>query len=107
MKSHTQNFVKHRNIIPAELKKSALVPTVPLDLSKCTTVDELLKGYSNTAFGARKVGEAADLLHTMVADKECFVVATVSGAMTMAKMGLVLCDMIDNEMIDVLVTTGA
>jgi deoxyhypusine synthase len=43
----------------------------------------------------------------MSTDPDCFVVATVSGAMTVAKMGLVLCEMIERGMIQAVVTTGA
>ena len=43
----------------------------------------------------------------MVADPDCFVVGTFSGAMTIAKMGLVLADMIEHRMLDAVVSTGA
>ena len=44
------------------------------------------------------------MLETMVKDENCFVVCTLSGAMTVAKMGLVLCDMIDQGWIDAIVS---
>lgn len=84
-----------------------LKPTEPLDLARVRTVSDLVDAYGRTAIGARQVGEAADILHAMARDPDVFVVATVSGAMTVAKMGLVLCDMIDHGMVDALVTTGA
>ena len=62
---------------------------------------------SKTAFGGRELGHAADVLYEMVSDKECFVVGTFSGAMTVAKMGLLICDMIDKGMLDAVVSTGA
>jgi deoxyhypusine synthase len=43
----------------------------------------------------------------MVRDPDCLVVGTFSGAMTVAKQGLVMCDMIDQGMLDVVVSTGA
>jgi deoxyhypusine synthase len=84
-----------------------LQPTEPLDLSRVHTASDLVEAYRHTAIGARQVGEAADILHTMTLDPDCFVVVTVSGAMTVAKMGLVLCDMIDHGMVQALVCTGA
>lgn len=84
-----------------------LEPTVALDLSKCTSYSELLEGMRETAFGGRQLGEAADVLEAMVRDPDCLVVGTFSGAMTVAKQGLVLCDMIDHGMLDVVVSTGA
>lgn len=81
--------------------------TEPLDLQKCKTVNDLVTSMSKTSFGARTIGEAADVFEKMVKDKDCFVVLTISGAMTIAKMGLVVCDMIDNDMIHAIVSTGA
>ena len=84
-----------------------LVPLQPLDLSKISTADELLRAMSSTAFGGRALGEAAEILEAMVRDEDCFVVCTLSGAMTVAKMGLVLCDMIDQGWVQAVVSTGA
>jgi len=84
-----------------------LQPTVPLDLATIHSVQELVAAMGQTAFGGRTVGEAADVLHTMVTDPDCFVVGTFAGAMTVAKMGLVLCDMIEQGMVHALVSTGA
>ena len=82
-------------------------PLEALDLSKVNTVNDMVNRMKNCAFGARNVGEAADVLETMIKDKDCFKVLTLSGAMTVAKMGLVICDMIDHRMIDAIVSTGA
>jgi len=84
-----------------------LTPVRPLDLSKVKTVDDLVRQMAFTSFGGRSVGEAADVLHQMVRDKSCFVVLTLSGAMTVAKMGLVICDIIDHGLVDAVVSTGA
>ena len=83
------------------------VPLEPLDLGKVTDFDEMARAMSKTAFGARSLGEAADVLYDMASDKDCFVVGTFSGAMTIAKMGLLICDMIDKGMINAIVSTGA
>lgn len=84
-----------------------LEPLESLDLSRCKNVNDLVTGMKSTAFGGRRVGEAADALEMMVRDKECFKVLTLSGAMTIAKMGLVVCDMIDHGMVDAIISTGA
>ncbi len=88
-------------------KDDHLVALKPLEVSKCNSFSDLLEAYKYTAFAARSTGEAADILHEMTTDKDCFVVLTLSGAMTIAKMGLVACDMIDNGMVDAVVSTGA
>jgi deoxyhypusine synthase len=70
-------------------------------------VQDLVQGMKQTAFGGRSLGEAADVLYDMVCDPDCFVVGTFSGAMTVAKMGLVLCDMIEQGMLHAVISTGA
>lgn len=84
-----------------------LTPIYPLDLSKARTVDELVRAMGQTAFTGRQVGDAADVLEAMARDKDCFVVLTLSGAMTVAKMGLVFCDLIDSGIVKAIVSTGA
>jgi deoxyhypusine synthase len=87
--------------------EDGLTPLDPLDPTRTTSVDELVRAMSQTAFGGRRLGEAADLLEAMVRDPDCFRVVTVSGAMTVAKQGLLLCEMIDRGWVHALVTTGA
>lgn len=84
-----------------------LKPLKPLDVTQTATFAAMLEQMKDTAFGARSLGEAADVLYEMVADEECFVVGTLSGAMTIAKMGLVITEMIDQGMLDAVVSTGA
>ncbi len=84
-----------------------LEPMESLDLSRVKSVDDLVRGMSKTAFGGRILGEAANVLEAMVRDKDCFVVLTLSGAMTVAKMGLLICEMIDRGMVNAVVSTGA
>ena len=84
-----------------------LEPLEALDLGAVESFSDLLAAMKSTSFGGRQLGEAADVLHDMAADPDCVVVGTVTGAMTAAKQGLVLCDMIDHGLLDALVCTGA
>jgi deoxyhypusine synthase len=43
----------------------------------------------------------------MARDEDCTVVMTLSGAMTVAKQGRIICDMIDRGLVQVVVSTGA
>ncbi len=88
-------------------KFSGFEPLEVLDLGKINDFDDFARGLSKTAFGGRCIGEAVDVLYEMITDKACFKIMTLSGAMTMAKMGLLICDMIDNRMVDAIVSTGA
>jgi deoxyhypusine synthase len=84
-----------------------LVPLEPLDLGKVESVDGLVRAMSKTAFTGRQLGEAADVLEAMARDEECFVVMTLAGAMTVAKQGLIVTELIDRGIVNAVVSTGA
>jgi deoxyhypusine synthase len=84
-----------------------LVPLDPLDLSKIKSIDDLVRAMGNTAFTGRQVGEGAEVLEAMARDKNCFVVMTLAGAMTVAKQGLVVTDLIDAGIVKAVISTGA
>jgi len=87
--------------------KDRLQPIYPLDLSRARTIDELVRAMGQTAFTARQIGDAADVLEAMARDKDCFVVMTLSGAMTVGKMGLIFCDLVASGVVKAIVSTGA
>ena len=103
MNKHVKNIARELHD-PVEDK---LVPTIPLDLSKVQTIDDLVRAMGQTAFTGRQIGDAADVLEAMARDKDCFVVLTLSGALTVAKMGLIICDLIDSGIVKAIVSTGA
>jgi hypothetical protein len=84
-----------------------LIPLEPLDLGKIQSIDDLVRAMSKTAFTGRQLGEAADVLEAMARDQECFVVMTLAGAMTVAKQGLVIAELIDRGIVNAIVSTGA
>jgi len=87
--------------------KDKLRPIYPLDLSKIKTIDDLVRAMGDTAYTARQIGDAADVLEAMARDKDCFVVMTLAGALTVGKMGLVFCDLIESGVVKAIVSTGA
>jgi deoxyhypusine synthase len=84
-----------------------LIPLEPLDLGKIRSIDDLVRAMSKTAFTGRQLGEAADVLEAMARDQECFVVMTLAGAMTVAKQGLVIAELVDRGIVNAIVSTGA
>ena len=84
-----------------------LIPLEPLDLSQVHSVDDLVRAMAKTAFTGRQVGEAADVLEAMARDPDCFVVMTLAGAMTVAKQGLIVAELIDRGIVNAIVSTGA
>jgi deoxyhypusine synthase len=87
--------------------EDGLEPLRALDVGTLDSVDALVQGMAATAFGGRRLGEAADVLEAMVRDRSCYRVLTISGAMTIAKQGLVVCEMIDRGWVQAIVATGA
>ena len=88
-------------------RQDGLEPLESLDLQGVTSFADMLRRMSRTAFGGRELGEAFEVLRAMAADPQCTIVVTISGAMTVAKMGRVLCEMIDAGLAHVVVSTGA
>ncbi len=112
MKDHDAPESESRTASPfyRELHDGAqdgLIPLKSIDLEKIQDFDQLLDAMALTAFGGRNLGEAAEVLDTMLTDPECSVVLTLSGAMTVAKMGLVITEMIERGWVQAIVSTGA
>jgi len=88
-------------------RRDGLQPLESLDLDRVSSFPDLLRAMSRTAFSGRSLGEAFEVLLAMVDDPDCKVVMTLSGAMTIAKMGKVISKMIDTGMVQAIVSTGA
>src|SRR5204863_3224663 len=84
-----------------------LIPLEPLDLSRVHSIDGLVRAMSKTAFTGRQLGEAADVLEAMALDEDAFIVMTLAGAMTVAKQGLIVTELIDRGIVNAIVSTGA
>ncbi|MGP0594186.1 deoxyhypusine synthase family protein [Nitrospira sp. T9] len=78
-----------------------------LDPETIESFSDLLSAMKKTAFGGRRLGDAFEILDKMVEDPDCTVILTLSGAMTIAKMGKIICSMIDRNMVQAVVSTGA
>jgi deoxyhypusine synthase len=88
-------------------REDGLQPLESLDLAQVSSFADLLRGMSRTSFGGRALGEAFQVTLDMVRDPDCKVVLTLSGAMTIAKMGKVIATMVDTGMVQAIVSTGA
>ncbi len=74
---------------------------------KKTTIPQFIENLNQYAGLAREVHDGAKNFKKMVVDKECTKFFTMSGAMTVAQMGLIVVDMMDLGMVDAYTTTGA
>ena len=87
--------------------KDGLEALEPLDPEKISSFNDLLVAMGKTAFGGRRLGEAFEVLWAMINDPDCKVVMTLSGAMTIAKMGKIISTMVDQGMVHCIISTGA
>jgi len=87
--------------------KDGLEPLETLDPLKVRSFADLLVAMRKTAFGGRRLGEAFEVCSAMIEDRECFIVMTLSGAMTIAKMGKLIATMIDRGWVQAVISTGA
>ncbi|TFG16226.1 MAG: deoxyhypusine synthase [Promethearchaeota archaeon] len=79
----------------------------PLDPKKVRNIDDLLTAMKSCGFQGRNLGKALDILETMVSDDKILTVMTLSGALVPAGMAEIICALIENKLIDVIVSTGA
>ncbi|MFX0072674.1 MAG: deoxyhypusine synthase family protein, partial [Candidatus Hermodarchaeota archaeon] len=80
---------------------------IPFNVKKVKNVDDILKSLKYCGFQGRNLGRALDILEKMVTNSNCLTVLTLSGAMVPAGMGELICALMEHNLIDVLVTTGA
>jgi deoxyhypusine synthase len=84
-----------------------LSPLESLSLNDVRSFADLLRAMGKTAFGGRQLGEALEIVLEMAARPQCRVVLTISGAMTVAKQGRIVCEMIERGLAHAVVCTGA
>ncbi|ACF45019.1 1,9-bis(guanidino)-5-aza-nonane synthase [Pelodictyon phaeoclathratiforme] len=81
-------------------------PVRHIDIKQLNIVP-LIDQMSDTAFQARNLARAASILDLMQQDKECAVILTLAGSLISAGLKQVIIDMIENNMVDAIVSTGA
>ncbi|MCA9267403.1 MAG: deoxyhypusine synthase family protein [Planctomycetales bacterium] len=88
-------------------RSDGLAPLESLDVGSARSFAELVRAMGKTAFSGRQLGEALEITLAMTRDPDCRVVLTVSGAMTVAKQGRIMCEMIERGVVHAVVATGA
>lgn len=67
----------------------------------------IIDSYRQMAFQARNLATAADIFSRMLQDKDCSIILTLAGSLFSAGLKDVVADMIENNMVDAIVSTGA
>lgn len=79
----------------------------PFNPKKVLNTEDLLIQLKYCGFQGRKLAQAFEILEQMLSDQECLTVLTLSGAMIPAGMAELIYILMENELIDVIVSTGA
>ncbi len=77
-----------------------------IDIKKHNVVP-LVDAMEKMAFSARDLNRAAKIYDMMLADTECGVILTLAGSLFSAGLKKVVFDLVDNSMVDAIVSTGA
>ena len=88
-------------------KKDYLKETIQhIDIKKHNVVP-MVDAMSDMAFQARNLGNAAKIFNMMQEDKDCGVYLTLAGSLISAGLKDVVVDLVKNNMVDCIVSTGA
>ena len=90
------------------LKKSDLLkePIEHIDITKHNVVP-LVDAMGKMAFQARNLARAAQIYDKMLADKDCSVILCLAGSLFSAGLKRVVHELVKNNMVDAIVSTGA
>jgi len=105
-----------RNGRPEALGRFAMTKRVKSDFLKDTikhidikahNVVPMVDAMRDMAFSSRDLATAADYFEKMVAEKECVVFLTLAGSLVSAGLKQVIIDLVEHNMVDAIVSTGA
>lgn len=77
-----------------------------IDIKKHNVID-LVDAMGKTAFQARNLNRAANIYNMMLEDKNCSVILCMAGSLFSAGLKKMVVDLIENNMVDAIVSTGA
>ena len=82
-------------------------PIRHLDLRKTESLLDLVQAFQHTSFQSRNVYKCFDVFRKMLSDPKCVIFMGLSGAMIPGGMRKVIHDMVEMNLVDVIVSTGA
>lgn len=89
-------------------KKKFLSQTIQhIDITTMHGIVPVVEAMGRMAYSSRDLARAADIYDRMLRDKECGVILCLAGSLISAGLKKVIVDMIRNNMVDAIVSTGA
>jgi len=98
--AHSENIDRKRK---AEFLKDTIQH---IDITQTNVVD-MVEAMEKMAFQARNLARGAKIFNMMQEDKECAVFLTLAGSLISAGLKKVIVDLLKNNMVDAIVSTGA
>ncbi|MCL4365370.1 MAG: deoxyhypusine synthase [Candidatus Marsarchaeota archaeon] len=71
------------------------------------SISELMDAFSSMAFQSRNLSNAADIYNKMLGDKDCTIILCLAGSLFSAGLKRIVYQMVSNNMVDAIVSTGA
>jgi len=82
-------------------------PIRHLDLKKTQNLLDLVQAFQRTSFQSRNIYKCFEVFRRMLSDSKCVIFMGLSGAMIPGGMRKVIHDMVEMNLVDVIVSTGA
>jgi deoxyhypusine synthase len=79
----------------------------PIDVVSFPGLDGFLDQMGGTSFQARNLARARDLIQEAIAEEDCSIFLCLAGSLVSAGLGRVLTTLVENNMVDAIVSTGA
>jgi len=77
-----------------------------IDIKKFNSIP-LIESFDNMAFQSRNLAKACKIYDTMIKDKDCTIVLCLAGSLVSGGLKKIIIDLIEHNMIDIIVSTGA
>src|SRR5512138_2152921 len=77
-----------------------------IDIKKINSIN-IIDAMKKMSFSARDLANAAEIYNRMLKEKKCAVILTLAGSTSAAGCMQVYVDLVKNNMVDVIVATGA
>ncbi len=104
----TMNIKPLKQTHGAEAKRKFLSDTIEhMDVTAMPGIVPLVDSMAKLAFSSRDLNRAASIYDRMLRDDGCGVILTLAGSMVSAGMKKIFVDMVRNNMVDGIVSTGA
>jgi deoxyhypusine synthase len=103
----SENMLRRNNMAKLTKKDLLHTPVRHIEITRQPGIMPLVASMENMAFSSRDLFRASDIYDRMLRDTGCAVILTLAGSLISAGLKQVIVDLIRNNMVDAIVSTGA